>query len=660
MNKKLLEEIGLTKSEIKVYLALLELGSSSTGKIVEKSKVSSSKIYEILDKLIEKGLVSYIVESGVKRFEAADPKRILDYMNEKERKLKDQKDEIKKILPELKLKRTLSKYKSEATIYRGLKGIETAYYGALDTLKPSDTILVLGAPSRSETLNRFFAKYMKEAARRKVKFKLIYNEKARGELQTEPESMPSGEWKYTPEETPAETAIYPDRVIIFPEAKDIILVEIKNKEIVESFRVQFEKWWEQDTTISKGMDALKRALYSFLDDFKPGENYDVLGAALGPKGYEKKYADFFEKFHQERFKKGIHARLLFQQDTKKSIDKYRKGLYKENAEIKFLPYKTESPVAIFPSKEKTLLLVQQKEPTIITINNKEVTESFKKHFTARWDQDVNIYKGFGAVTDKFMSMLDLYEGGEEYYVLGATYGMGGKKLKDWFMDYSKARMKKKVIGKFLIVPEAREQIIYEFTHTGDPEMKYSVVKELPSDFSTPMQINLYKGNRVLMFLWSKEMMCFEVESEILYNNFKTYFDALWDQDVKVVKGNEGIKQIFEEILEAGEYDVLGARGYVTKAIPEFMEDWTKRAAKKNVKGRNITDLGVKGKKISKYSFLKTKYTLPKEFSELSTILIYKEKVAITNWMGKEPFAVIIENRHIHDMYKLQFELLWKK
>ena len=45
---ELLEEIGLTKSEIKVYLALLELGSATSGPIVDKSGASSSKIYEIL------------------------------------------------------------------------------------------------------------------------------------------------------------------------------------------------------------------------------------------------------------------------------------------------------------------------------------------------------------------------------------------------------------------------------------------------------------------------------------------------------------------------------------------------------------------------------------------------------------------------------------
>ena len=53
MDTSILEKIGLKKSEIKVYLTLLELGSTKTGELTTKSKVSRSKIYEILEKLIE-------------------------------------------------------------------------------------------------------------------------------------------------------------------------------------------------------------------------------------------------------------------------------------------------------------------------------------------------------------------------------------------------------------------------------------------------------------------------------------------------------------------------------------------------------------------------------------------------------------------------------
>ena len=71
-----LRKIGLTESEIKVYLALLKIGISSKGKIIKESKIAPSKVYEIADKLIEKGLCSTITKNGVKHFMVVKVRRI--------------------------------------------------------------------------------------------------------------------------------------------------------------------------------------------------------------------------------------------------------------------------------------------------------------------------------------------------------------------------------------------------------------------------------------------------------------------------------------------------------------------------------------------------------------------------------------------------------
>ena len=63
-----LREIGLTESENKIYLALLDLGDSTRGDIVNKSGVAGSKVYDLLERLREKGLVSIYVKDKVKHF----------------------------------------------------------------------------------------------------------------------------------------------------------------------------------------------------------------------------------------------------------------------------------------------------------------------------------------------------------------------------------------------------------------------------------------------------------------------------------------------------------------------------------------------------------------------------------------------------------------
>ena len=101
MDTNLLERIGLTKGEIKTYLALLKLGSSSTGPIAKASQVSRSKLYSILDKLEKKGLVSHIEKNGVIYFQAVEPEKIKDFITEQENELKKLEQEFDSLLPRL-------------------------------------------------------------------------------------------------------------------------------------------------------------------------------------------------------------------------------------------------------------------------------------------------------------------------------------------------------------------------------------------------------------------------------------------------------------------------------------------------------------------------------------------------------------------------------
>ena len=96
-----LMELGLTNGEAKVYLSLLKLGYSKVGSIVKDCRVSYSKVYDVLERLILKGLVSYVLIGNIKHFNAVEPYRLQDYIQKKEEKIKLQKDKVSKIIPDL-------------------------------------------------------------------------------------------------------------------------------------------------------------------------------------------------------------------------------------------------------------------------------------------------------------------------------------------------------------------------------------------------------------------------------------------------------------------------------------------------------------------------------------------------------------------------------
>jgi len=160
MIEEYLQELGLNRRESICYVSLLELGSSRVGQIVKKTGIPSSKIYEILDKLIKRGLVSYIIKNNVKYFQASDPKNLLNYIEEKKKKLEQ-------ILPQLLLKQKFSK-KQSVEIFEGQKAMLTLFINLINDAKPQELYLVfsINEENKTEHANLFFKNL---ALRRKEK-----------------------------------------------------------------------------------------------------------------------------------------------------------------------------------------------------------------------------------------------------------------------------------------------------------------------------------------------------------------------------------------------------------------------------------------------------------------------------------------------------------
>ena len=72
MHEKLLMDSGLTKNEARVYLTLLKIGKSQSGRIVKEAEISGGKVYETLNKLIDKGNTVVVIEHNIDVIKTAD------------------------------------------------------------------------------------------------------------------------------------------------------------------------------------------------------------------------------------------------------------------------------------------------------------------------------------------------------------------------------------------------------------------------------------------------------------------------------------------------------------------------------------------------------------------------------------------------------------
>lgn len=247
METKALQNIGLSDGEIRVYLALIKLGPSTTGPITNKSKVSNSKIYHILEKLLQKGIISYIIKEKTRYYQAEDPEKIKTYVNKKEKEFEIQKKEIEKLIPQLKLQQQTEKTKSETQIYKGFKGIQTIADKMYNVLKKGDTFYNLGVPSeQQEKYHNYWHEDHEKRIKLGIKCKMLFNYNTPKKILRNRNSYKDCDARYITLkiETPSWFLIYKDVTVIVLQSEEPMAIEINNKEISHSFKQYFEAFWK--------------------------------------------------------------------------------------------------------------------------------------------------------------------------------------------------------------------------------------------------------------------------------------------------------------------------------------------------------------------------------------------------------------------------------
>lgn len=232
--KEQLEEAGLTGNEARIYETLLEIGPKPAGTISRRTGLHRRVIYDAMERLIEKGLIGYIIENNKKIFQASNPKRILEI-------IKDKQHSIEKVLPQMisLFQQENDKPKQETNFYKGINGLKSVFE---DQLAEGKEILIVGAsPLAYELLNIYFHWFDKRRQENKIKTKIIFNQSEKKF------KVPLSEIRYLPEKYSSELAIniYSDKVaIILWKKEKPIAILIKDQEIADGYRKHFDLMWK--------------------------------------------------------------------------------------------------------------------------------------------------------------------------------------------------------------------------------------------------------------------------------------------------------------------------------------------------------------------------------------------------------------------------------
>ncbi|MDD9953377.1 MAG: hypothetical protein OXR66_03510 [Candidatus Woesearchaeota archaeon] len=248
--RTVLRTLGLTDGESRVYLALLQLGRSSVGPITKESGVSSSKIYNVLNRLVEKSIVSYIVEGRTRYYSVLNPKYLQQFIEQERAKTNKQLDmqqtTLKNSLPSLEALYLSKEDDVYANVYEGIEGIKAVFDMCLDECSKGDEPKTLGYPRiASKLLNAYFKEYNRRLSKNGVKAKVIFTHNAW--FGKKREKRKHAKYRYLPKgvHTPAFLLIYHDKVctMVLTKKKQLCFV-IKNEETAKSYKTYFDFVWK--------------------------------------------------------------------------------------------------------------------------------------------------------------------------------------------------------------------------------------------------------------------------------------------------------------------------------------------------------------------------------------------------------------------------------
>jgi len=229
--QKVLENLGFSPNEIKVYLTLNDRGSQKAGKIAKIAKIDRSSCYNALKSLQEKGLVSYVMIGLVKWFQVTGPRRLLDY-------LREQEEDVKTIIPELQKRHKAARIEGQVRLFKGIKGVKSIF---MDIIRTGKDNYVFGSEGQfSERMPEFALQFDRLKQENKIKTKMILR-KGRKEKDTR-----TSEYRYLSDVSgsPAVTNIYNDKIaiIIWTDEPEGIIIE--NKAAAKAYKSYFDFMWE--------------------------------------------------------------------------------------------------------------------------------------------------------------------------------------------------------------------------------------------------------------------------------------------------------------------------------------------------------------------------------------------------------------------------------
>ncbi|MDO8740582.1 MAG: helix-turn-helix domain-containing protein [Candidatus Woesearchaeota archaeon] len=236
----ILKSAGLTENETEVYVILLQLNECLASDIARRTKISRPHVYDALNKLLHKGLASYVLKNGSRYFMPTDPNKLLEHLKDQEKILQQKYLSIQSIMPQLKSLRQPLANKPLVEVLEGSEGIKTILNDIIKTGKEMLAFNTLGEEFKKYVPEHFLKRYFIEREKYHIRSRQFYVEGA----QIYRHTMVTYK-KLQQSFNPVALFVYGNKVVMFVLTDTPLTIRIESKDVAKLYKEQFEKMWKE-------------------------------------------------------------------------------------------------------------------------------------------------------------------------------------------------------------------------------------------------------------------------------------------------------------------------------------------------------------------------------------------------------------------------------
>lgn len=238
--ERVLIDLGLHETEVRFYLAALELGQAPMRDVAAKAGISRTNAYDVFARLLEQRLVSQVPGSSNRSMAivAEAPERILEIVEERRRKLEF-------VMPELRTLHNRSASKPKVRFHQGFDGIQTV----LDETNASRSKQLLGILSMRDLYDVPGRAWMDDLVKRRIEagvFLRVIRSPANDLHELWPESETDlRALRYAPSDFvfTMTTYIFDDKVALISSRRENFAMTIESEEFAAMQTHFFEVLW---------------------------------------------------------------------------------------------------------------------------------------------------------------------------------------------------------------------------------------------------------------------------------------------------------------------------------------------------------------------------------------------------------------------------------